>query len=112
VKIHFTWSNLDDQIEDQDNDLDLISFGEPPQNVNFDTPDTFFESNDLNNFDDNSLDKLAHLEQPNISPSSLFVKTPQHSNLQQSQLECGSTSFHDTLEHNSNLNPDPLLAKL
>ncbi len=32
---------------------------------------------------------------------------PQQSNLQQSQLECESTSFHDTLEHNSNYDFDP-----
>jgi hypothetical protein len=94
----------DDQTENQDNDFDLISFEEPLQNTNFDTPDTFFESNDLNDLDDTSLDELA---QPNISPSNLFVKTPQHSNLQQSQLERESTSFHDTLEHNLDLNPDP-----
>jgi hypothetical protein len=95
------------QIEDQDNDLDLISVKEPPQNDNFETPDTFFESNDLDDISDSSLEELAQLEQPNISPSDLFVKMPQQSNLQQSQLEHESTSFHDTLEHDSNLNSDP-----
>ena len=93
-----------DQTESQDDDFDLISFEEPPQNDNFETPDTFFESNDLNDLDDISLDESA---QPNISPSDLFVKTPQHSNSQQSQLERESTSFHDTLEHNLDLNSDP-----
>jgi hypothetical protein len=58
----------DDQIGDQDNDFYLISFEEPPQNVNFDTPDTFFESNDLNDFDNISLDEAAQIEQPNIPP--------------------------------------------
>ncbi len=82
----------------------LISFEEPPHNDNFETPDTFFESNDLNDLDDISLDESA---QPNIAPSDLFVKTPQHSNSQQSQLERESTSFHDTLEHNLDLNSDP-----
>jgi hypothetical protein len=53
---------------------------------------------------DDSLDESA---QPNISPSNLFVKMPQHSNSQQSQLERESTSFHDTLEHDLDLNPDP-----
>ena len=77
----------DDRIRDQDNDFNLISPEELPRNVNLDTPDTFFESNDLNNFNDNSLGELAHIEQPNIPPSTLFVQTPQHSNLQQSQLE-------------------------
>ncbi len=72
----------DSQIEDQNSDLDLISFKEPPQNDNFDTSDTFFESNDLNDFGDNSLEELAQLEQPNIPPSNLFVKMPQQSNLQ------------------------------
>ena len=94
----------DNQTENQDDDFDLISFEEPPQNDNFETPDTFFESNDLNDLDDISLDESA---QPNIPPSDLFVKTPQHSNSQQSQLERESTSFHDTLEHNLDLNSDP-----
>ena len=66
-----------DQIENQDDDFDLISFEEPPQNDSFETPDTFFESNDLNDLDNISLDESA---QPNIPPSDLFVKTPQHSN--------------------------------
>jgi hypothetical protein len=55
------------QVKDQDNDPDLISFEEPPQNDNFETPDTFFESNDLDDISDNSLEELAQLEQPNIS---------------------------------------------
>jgi len=63
-----------------------------------------FESNDLNDLDDISLDESA---QPNISPSNLFVKMPQHSHPQQSQLEHESTSLHDTLEHNLDPNPDP-----
>ncbi len=95
------------QVENQDNDSDLISFEEAPPNDNFETPDTFFESNDLGNVNDDSLDELAQLEQPIISPSNLFVKMPQQSHLQQSQLERERTSFHDTLEHNSNFNSDP-----
>jgi hypothetical protein len=97
----------DERAKDQDNDLDLISFKETPQNDNFETPDTFFESNDLEDISDNSLEESAQLEQPNISPSNLFVKMPQQSNLQQSQLERESTSFHDTLAHDLNFNSDP-----
>ncbi|MFN9943207.1 MAG: hypothetical protein ACK56I_27435, partial [bacterium] len=93
----------DNQTENQDDDFDMISFEEPPQNDNFETPDTFFESNDLNDLNDLGDTSLDESAQPNIAPSDLFVKTPQHSNSQQSQLERESTSFHDTLEHNLDL---------
>ncbi len=68
---------MNQQVEDQDNDPDLISFKEIPQNDNFEMPDTFFESNDLDDITDKSLNESAQLEQPNISPSKLFAKTPQ-----------------------------------
>jgi hypothetical protein len=53
---------MSQQVEDQDNDPDLILFKEVPQNDNFETPDTFFESNDLDDISDNSLDESAQLE--------------------------------------------------
>jgi hypothetical protein len=95
------------QIEDQDNDPDLMSFEKVPLNYNFNTPDTFFESNDLDDANNDNLDELAQLEQPNISPSNSFVKTTQQSNFQQSQIERESTSFDHMLEHNFNSNSDP-----
>ena len=70
-------------------------------------PNTFFETINLDDITDDSLNKSAQREQTNVSPSKLFVKTPQQSNLQKSQLKCESTSFHDTLEHDSNFNSDP-----
>jgi hypothetical protein len=84
-----------------------MSFEEAPLNDNFETPDTFFESNDLDDVNNDNLDELAQLEQPNTSPSNLFVKMPQQSNFQQSQIERESTSSDDMLEHNFNLNSDP-----
>jgi hypothetical protein len=55
------------QIEYQDDDPDLITFEELPSN-NFETLDTLFESNDLDDFNNYNLEELARLQQPNIYP--------------------------------------------
>jgi hypothetical protein len=46
------------QVEYQDNGPDLITFEELPPN-NFETPDTLFESNDLDDLNDCNFEELA-----------------------------------------------------
>jgi hypothetical protein len=99
-----------DQVEPQ-NGPDLIAFDHPHTDPIFDTPDTAFESTELDSFNDRNLEELAHLQQPELSPSKLSVKMSQQSNLQQSNLERESTFSNNMFDRNLDFDTNPPLSQ-